>query len=85
MLELGQVLYNAVGKATEFRSPSGEPLPRWDVLPPEIQQAWAAGVQAIFDHLTPHGEWLTATDILPFDEPDVQYKVYGGNWQRRKA
>lgn len=48
-LELGQVAFHAFGRATDYRGVLGEPLPRWEVLPAKLQQAFAACAQAVLD------------------------------------
>ena len=36
--------YNAYGKVTEFKNYQGLPMPKWEDLPPTIQQAWRAAI-----------------------------------------
>jgi hypothetical protein len=46
--DLGQVAYEAYcGSANGLSLVSGEPLPSWARVKPEIQQAWRAAAQAV--------------------------------------
>lgn len=86
ILELARILYNAVGKATDFRSPLGDPLPRWDVLPEPMKQAWAAGAQAVLNaNNTPLAVPAGAeSDVLPFQgDEDRHYVSLGDTWTKR--
>ena len=52
--ELGRVVYEAFGKATEWRGVLGDPLPKWEALPETLQAAWqAAGDAAVGFALKP--------------------------------
>lgn len=41
--------YEAYCKSVGWKSVRGEALPKWEALPPAIQQAWIAAAQAVLD------------------------------------
>lgn len=72
MAQLAQVYYSAWGAAVGFRTPGGEPQPRWDSLPPAHQNAIKAGVAAV---IKAYGVAIADTAqgdvVIPFDgEPE---------------
>jgi len=51
---IGQIAYEAYCEFTGWKSlVSGQPLPQWDKLKPEIQAAWRCAANAV---ITPKGE-----------------------------
>lgn len=54
MPELGRIAYEAYCEKTGWKSlVTGADLPGWDLLKPEIRDAWNASAQAISDQLAP--------------------------------
>ena len=49
MVELAQHAYDAYGQAVGWLNYRGDPMPKWENLPPAIQAAWRAATQAIVD------------------------------------
>lgn len=39
---IAQEVYGAYGKVTDFKNFQGNPMPKWEELPPKIQEAWVA-------------------------------------------
>lgn len=44
--EIAEGMYNAYGATTDFKNFQGNPMPKWEDLPPAIKDAWASA--AIF-------------------------------------
>ena len=44
---LGQTAYEAYCAAREWKSFTGEPLPQWDAVNPDIRTAWIAAARAV--------------------------------------
>ena len=40
--EVAKKAYNAYGGVTDFKNFQGNPMPKWEELPPKIQEAWQA-------------------------------------------
>lgn len=47
---LAQIGYEAYGTEAEWKTYSGEPMPKWDELPAHIRQKWEAAVKAVVSH-----------------------------------
>lgn len=47
-LTLGALAYTAYGRETDFKNFKGEPMPRWEELPPRIRSAWVAAATAVY-------------------------------------
>lgn len=43
---LAQIAYDAYGESVGWKNYQGLPMPSWEDLPPAIQQAWRAAVDA---------------------------------------
>lgn len=46
-IEYAQLAYAAYGKVTDFKNYQGLPMPKWEELPPKIQEAWVAAAREI--------------------------------------
>jgi hypothetical protein len=51
-LKIARIAYQAYGKATDFKNYQGLPMPEFENLPEQIQQAWIAATQAVVNHIT---------------------------------
>ena len=43
---IAQVSYEAYGDFAQWKNYRGDPMPRWDDLPPTIRDAWYAAIDA---------------------------------------
>lgn len=43
------VAYQAYGESVRWKNFLGDPMPKWDELPPAIQQAWLDAANAVLD------------------------------------
>ena len=82
-IEYAQLAYAAYGKVTDFKNYQGLPMPKWEELPPKIQEAWVAAVREIVTlAITQPPHWIKPAnsilahemvnasifDLLPADE-----------------
>jgi hypothetical protein len=63
-----QMAYTAYGLRVQFRNHQGDFMPVFDDLPEQIQQAWIAAAQVIWDIATTGHATLTNPNI----EADIQ-------------
>jgi len=47
-----RIAYTAYGKVTDFKNFQGNPMPAFDDLPEQIQEAWTAAAGVIWDLAT---------------------------------
>jgi hypothetical protein len=46
-ISLAQIAYEAYGENRNWKTYDDKPMPKWEDLKPEIQDAWAAAAQAV--------------------------------------
>jgi hypothetical protein len=51
-MTLGEMAYNSYCETVEWQSLSGEGLPEWEKVRPEIKIAWERAAQAVVEEIT---------------------------------
>lgn len=51
--DLAASAYDAYGSVTDHKNYQGLPMPKWEELPPKIQEAWIAAVTHVVQVVTP--------------------------------
>jgi hypothetical protein len=47
-----RIAYTAYGRVTGFKNFRGDPMPRFDALPPKIREAWIAAAGTVWNLAT---------------------------------
>lgn len=67
---LAEFFYYTFGMATQFRTPTGDPMPRWDAVTDEYKAAYATALRKAMDAYGMAVATVTDdTPLIPFDEP----------------
>lgn len=45
--KMAQMAYRAFGSWSEWKTPQGKPMPEWDELPMNLQNAWTAAAETV--------------------------------------
>jgi hypothetical protein len=51
--------YQAYGKVTDFKNYQGLPMPKWEELPPKIQEAWIAAAKELVSTAQDEAAWAS--------------------------
>lgn len=49
-IDLGQIAFEAYGKATGGKTYDGKPIPHWNDISAPVRNAWEAAAKAVEDH-----------------------------------
>ncbi len=74
---LGEIAYNAYCEARDWTGFRGDPLPQWDEVKEEIQNAWEVSANALAEHILKNGqtEICNASNNSRLDEKPVVSRV----------